>query len=80
MNLKNKNIIYLSLAILVGLLGYFYLAKSDNKTPEQEANISEQYIDPKEILKYDPDAPEWMKEAESCKLVAGKIFCKMPGE
>ena len=77
--MRNKYV-YIVGVIILTLAGYFYLGKSDKQQPQQEANISEQYIDPQDILKYDPDAPEWMQEAESCKLVAGKIFCKMPGE
>lgn len=65
--------------IILAIAGYLYLTKFDNNEAEQGANTSE-FIDPKEILKYDPNAPAWMQEAESCKIVAGKIFCKMAGE
>lgn len=76
---KMNKYTYLIVIIAVAIFGYFYLSKPDNK-PAQEATISEELIDPKEILKYDPNAPAWMQEAESCKIVAGKVFCKMPGE
>ena len=78
--MNNSKYIILAVAIGLVLLGYFYFAGSDNKEiPKQEANISDS-INPKDILKYDPDAPAWMQDAESCKIVAGKIFCKMAGE
>lgn len=81
--MKTNKYIYVLVVIALVLIGYFYFAKpkSAEVIKSQKADISdEQVIDPKEILKYDPNAPAWMQDAESCKIVAGKIFCKMGSE
>lgn len=82
--MKNKYI-YIFGVVGLALASYFYLAQNQ-ETPELgQADISEsvnspQTIDPKDILKYDPNAPEWMQNAESCTKVGEKIFCKLKGE
>ena len=77
---KNKYTYIIIVALLI-LAGYLYFSRTNNTKviEQQRADISE-FIDPKEILKYDPNAPKWMQNAESCTRVGGKIFCKLKGE
>mgnify|MGYP001563209414 FL=1 len=78
--MRNK-LIYIFGFIILALAGYFYLSMADTEVVGEEPAITPpNFIDPKEILKYDPDAPEWMKNAESCSWVGKKIFCKLKGE
>ena len=85
--MRNKYI-YIVGIIILAMVGYFYFTKTDNQPQvieKQQADILEptespENIDPKDILKYDPNAPKWMQEAESCTRVGGKIFCKLKGE
>lgn len=81
--MKIRKYIYILVIIILALIGYFYFSKNRNTgvVEPQGADMSdEQIIDPKEILKYDPNAPAWMQDAESCKIVAGKVYCKIKGE
>ena len=78
---RSKYTYIISIAILA-IAGYFYFTRNNiqPQTIEKHNSDVSESIDPKDILKYDPNAPAWMQEAESCTLVAGKIFCKLKGE
>ncbi|KKR02451.1 MAG: hypothetical protein UT29_C0002G0013 [Candidatus Yanofskybacteria bacterium GW2011_GWA1_39_13] len=81
----NKHIYVITGVVILVLAGYFYFIQTNNQevveSQEMGADTSESLsINPKEILKYDPNAPAWMQDAESCTKVREKIFCKLKGE
>ena len=80
---RNKYI-YILAVIILSLAGYFYFSRTNSQEvveESQQANTSIP-VSPQELeeLKKDPSAPDWLKDAESCTWVGGKIFCKLKGE
>ncbi len=82
-----RNKLLIIAVIIVAFAGYLYFSKNHGV---QEAQIGNQPreesgsrpIGPEELkeLQADPNAPDWLKNAESCTWVDERVFCKMKGE
>lgn len=54
--------------------------EDDTQLKESDADSRPISAEELEELKKDPSAPEWMKDAESCRWIGERVFCKTKEE
>lgn len=79
MNKKVYTFGLVAISLLIPISIYFYDHESITYPKPIDPVGTPRLLD-MEVLRNDPTAPAWIKDAESCRMIGNRVFCKVNDE